>query len=68
MKYYVHAESVAALPEYRVEYGSKEEAEEVAIVTSRTQTAIEKGYTYMVSVVASDNVVVDQYIPWRLAD
>ena len=68
MRYYVHAESVVNRPEYWVECDSKEEAERVVIATSSTRTAIENGYVYMVSVVASDSVVVDQYIPWRLTN
>ena len=66
MRYYVHSESVANLPVCWVEYSSKEEAEKVAIAASSTRLAIEKGRTHIVSVVASDGVVVDQYIPWRL--
>ena len=68
MKYYVHAESAANDPSLWVEYSSKEEAELMAFDKSVSHIVTGVSVTHMVSVVASDGVVVNQYIPWRLAE
>ena len=68
MKYYVHAESVANNPSQWVECDSKEEADLMAFDKSVSHIVTWVSVAHMVSVVASDGVVVDQYIPWLLAD